>query len=67
MTNEWSEFKEYTGKPQYTSSKKSDKTYMGRFTFDMIKDFTGFNRIFTILARECLFHGKDGNDHPGDP
>lgn len=40
---------------------------MGRFTFDMIKDFTGFNRIFTILARGYLFHGKDGSVLPGDP
>ena len=36
MTNEWAEFKAYTDKPQYISVKKSDKTYMGRFTFDMI-------------------------------
>ena len=67
MTNEWAEFKDYTDKPQYISAKKSDKTYMGRFTFDMIKDFTGFNRIFTILARGYLFHDRDGNLLPGDP
>lgn len=67
MTNEWAEFKAYTDKPQYISVKKSDKTYMGRFTFDMIKDFTGFNRIFTILARGFLFHDKDGNVLPGGP
>ncbi len=67
MTNEWAEFKEYTDKPQYTSKSKNDKTYMGRFTFDMIKDFTGFNRIFTILARGYLFHDKDGNLLHGDP
>ena len=40
---------------------------MGGFTFDMIKDFTGFNRIFTILARGFLFHDKDGNVLPGGP
>ena len=67
MTNEWAEFKDYTDKPQYVSVKKSDKTYMGRFTFDMIKDFIGFNRIFTILARGYLFHDKDGSVLPGDP
>ena len=67
MTNEWAEFKAYTDKPQYVSVKKSDKTYMGRFTFDMIKDFTGFNRVFTILARGFLFHDKDGSVLPGDP
>ena len=67
MTNEWAEFKDYTDKPQYVSVKKSDKTYMGRFTFDMIKDFVGFNRIFTILARGYLFHDKDGNALPDGP
>ena len=67
MTNEWQEFRDYTEKPQYISVKKSDKTYMGRFTFDMIKDFLGFNRIFTILARGFLFHDKDGSVLPGDP
>ena len=67
MTNEWAEFKDYTEKPQYVSVKKSDKTYMGRFTFDMIKDFVGFNRIFTILARGYLFHDKDGNALPDGP
>ena len=67
MTNEWAEFKDYTDKPQYVSVKKSDKTYMGRFTFDMIKDFLGFNRIFTILARGYLFHDRDGSVLPGDP
>lgn len=67
MTNEWAEFKAYTDRPQYVSVKKSDKTYMGRFTFDMIKDFTGFNRVFTILARGFLFHDKDGSVLPGDP
>ena len=67
MTNEWAEFKEYTDKPQYTSKSKNDKTYIGRFTFDMIKDFTGFNRIFTMLARGFLFHDKDGAVLSGDP
>jgi len=33
----------------------------------MIKDFLGFNRIFTILARGFLFHDKDGSVLPGDP
>ena len=67
MTNEWVAFKEYTERPQYTSAKKSDKTYMERFTFDMIKDFLGFNRIFTILARGYLFHSKDGSVLTDDP
>ena len=67
MTNEWAEFKAYTEKPQYISMSKNDKTYMGRFSIDMIKDFTGFSRIFTILARGYLFHDKDGNILSGDP
>ena len=67
MTNEWAEFKAYTEKPQYISMSKNDKTYMGRFTVDMIKDFTGFSRIFTIIARGYLFHDKDGNILSCDP
>ena len=67
MTNEWKEFTDYTGQPQYTAKSKSDKTFLGRFTLDMILNFTGFNRICTILARGYMFHDKDGNLIPGDP
>ena len=67
MTNEWAEFKAYTETPQYTSKSKRDKTYMGRFTLDMICDFEGFSRIFVILARGYLFHDRDGDLLPGDP
>ena len=67
MTNEWAEFKAYTEKPTYEAKNNRDKTYMGRFTIDMFSKFTGFTRIFTILARGYLFHGKDGGLLPGDP
>lgn len=60
MTNEWAEFKAYTEQPIYTAARKTDTTYLGRFTFDMITDFTGFGRILTTIARGYLFHDKDG-------
>lgn len=66
MTNEWAEFKAYTEQPIYTASRKTDTTYLGRFTFDMITEFTGFGRILTTIARGYLFHDKDGRvlDNP---
>lgn len=60
MTNEWAEFKAYTEQPTYTAVRKTDTTYLGRFTFDMITDFSGFGRILTTIARGYLFHDKDG-------
>lgn len=60
MTNEWAEFKAYTEQPIYTAARKTDTTYLGRFTFDMITDFTGFGRILTTIARVYLFHDKGG-------
>lgn len=59
MTNEWAEFKAYTEQPIYTAARKTDTTYLGRFTFDMISEFTGFGYILTIIARGYLFHDKD--------
>ena len=66
MTNEWAEFKAYTEQPIYTASRKTDTTYLGRFTFDMITEFTGFGHILTTIARGYLFHDKDGRvlDNP---
>ena len=61
MTNELAEFKAYTDQPTYTAVRKTDTTYLGRFTFDMITEFSGFSRILTILARGYLFHDKDGS------
>lgn len=67
MTNEWAEFKAYTEQPAYTSVRKTDTTYLGCFTFDMITDFSGFGRILTIIARGYLFHDKDGAVLDRDP
>jgi hypothetical protein len=67
MTNEWAEFKVYTEQPTYTATRKTDTSYLGQFTFDMISDFTGFGRILTIVARGYLFHDKDGELFKGDP
>lgn len=61
MTNEWNEYKAYIGQPIYTVSNGKDTSFLGRFTTDMIKDFKGFARIFTILARGYLFHNADGS------
>jgi len=67
MTNEWNEYKAYIGQPTYTVSNGKDTSFLGRFTADMIKDFKGFNRIFTVLARGYLFHNSDGSLKSGDP
>ena len=63
MVNELEEFKAYTTFPEYKAARKNDPTYMGRFTFPMLLDFKGFQRIFTILARGFLFEdGGNGYD-----
>ena len=67
MTNEWNEYIAYIGQPTYTVSNGKDTSFLGRFTTDMIKDFKGFARIFTILARGYLFHNADGTLKDGDP
>lgn len=67
MINEWEEFCAYTGTVSYTASKKSDTTYLGRFTFVTILEFEGMARILTILARGYLFHDKSGAIVSGDP
>ena len=67
MTNEWNEFKAYIGQPTYAVSNGKDTTFLGRFTTEMIKNFKGFARIFTILARGYLFHNADGSLKDGDP
>ncbi len=67
MTNEWNEFKAYTNPPTYFVSSGKDTSFLGRFTADMIKDFKGFSRIFTILARGYIFHNPDGSTKDGDP
>ena len=67
MTNEWNEYKAYIGQPTYAVSNGKDTSFLGRFTTEMIKDFKGFARIFTILARGYLFHNADGSLKDGDP
>lgn len=60
MLNEIEEFRAYTEAPVYTNDGKSDLSFLGRFTFEMLHDFKGFSRILTIIARGYLF--KDGSD-----
>ena len=67
MTNEWNEYKAYIGTPTYAVADKKDTSFLGRFTSDMIKDFSGLTRIFTVLARGYLFHNPDGTLKDGDP
>ena len=67
MTNEWNEYKAYIGQPTYAVSNGKDTSFLGRFTTDMIKDFKGFARIFTILARGYIFHNADGSLKGGEP
>ena len=67
MINEWVEFCAYTRTVSYTASKKSDTTWLGRFTFATILEFEGMARILTVLARGYLFHSKDGAVISGDP
>ena len=55
MVNEIDEFRAYTESPVYKADRKSDTSYMGRFTFPMLLDFKGFQRILTTLARGFLF------------
>jgi len=52
MLNEVQEFRAYTGAiPGLAGS-------LGRFTLESIRDFLGFERIFTILARGYLFQNN---------
>ena len=60
MLNEIEEFRAYTEAPVYKSESKSDLSFLGRFTFEMLQDLKGFSRILTIIARGYLF--KDGGD-----
>ena len=63
MVNEPEEFRAYTEFPVYKADSKSDTSYMGRFTLPMLLEFTGFQRVLTILARGYLFRdGGSGYD-----
>ena len=67
MLNEWQEFLNYTEPVAYRASGKKDTAWLGRFTFEALRDFSGMNRILTILARGFLFHAPDGTLLPGNP
>ena len=67
MTNEWAEFKAYTGQVKYAATGKRDTSYLGRMTFDTITDHAGLGRILTVLARGYLYHGADGSVLSGNP
>ena len=59
MIDEREEFAAYTGAVRYEAASKRDRTWHGRFTFDMLLDFEGFARILTILARGYMFDGSE--------
>lgn len=60
MLNEWQEFLDYTGPMVYEADSKKDTAWLGRFTFEALREFGGLARILTILARGFLFHGSEG-------
>ena len=55
MLNETEEFKAYTTFPEYVIKNKRDTGYLGRFTYDMLKNFDALTRVFTILARGYMW------------
>lgn len=67
MINEWEEYLAYTTQPVYLAEKKSDTRFLGRFTMEMLLEFYGLSRVFTILARGTLFHHADGSLRADDP
>lgn len=67
MLNEWQEFLDYTGPIIYKADGKKDTAWLGRFTFETLREFGGLSRILTILARGFLFHGPDGRELDGQP
>lgn len=66
MTNKWNEYQAYIGTPTYVVTDKKDTSFLGRFASDMIKEFSGLTRIFTVLARGYIFHNPDGMLKGGD-
>ena len=67
MLNEWQEFLDYTGPVAYKADGKKDTTWLGRFTFEALREFGGLSRILTILARGFLFHGPNGTELDDQP
>ena len=60
MLNEWREFLDYTRPVIYKADSKKDTVWLGRFTFEALREFGGLSRILTVLARGFLFHDPDG-------
>ena len=54
MLNEWQEFLDYTEPVAYQASGKKDTAWLGRFTFEALRDFSGMNRILTIKLADCF-------------
>ena len=67
MLNEWQEFLDYTGPVTYKADGKKDTTWLGRFTFEVLREFGGLSRILAILARGFLFHSPDERELDGQP
>ena len=61
MLNEITEFTDYTTFPAYEIKNKRDSAYLGRFTFDMMKDHKALSRVLTVLARGYMWE-KDEPD-----
>ena len=59
MINEVEEFICYTGEAAYTAAGKKDLSWMCRLPFNMLKDFEGFGRVLTVVARGFLFVGNE--------
>lgn len=62
MINETAEFKAYTGKAAYIAESKRDNTYLGRFTYGILTDFEGLNRVLTIIARGYMWEDSQKPD-----
>ena len=62
MIKETAEFKAYTGKVAYIAESKRDSTYLGRFTYGMLTDFEGLNRVLTIIARGYMWEDSQKPD-----
>lgn len=62
MIKETAEFKAYTGKAAYIAERKRDNTYLGRFTYGMLTDFEGLNRVLTIIARGYMWKDSQKPD-----
>ena len=62
MINETAEFEAYTGKVKYAAGSKRDSTYLGRFTYGMLTDYEGLNRVLTIIARGYMWEDSQKPD-----